>query len=99
MDFSRDARRSLRSSMAFLLLVTGGSGFLLGAFTRPNWQVAVESAQVLSGVVSYPLHNSFHIYHVKLWTILNQVLALPLALGSSERALSILVSGGIAALS
>jgi len=65
----------------------------------PNWQVAVEGAQVLSGVVSYPPHNSFHIYHVKLWTILNQLLALPLALGSSERALSILVSGGMAALS
>src|SRR5262249_40896293 len=57
------------------------------------------SAQVLAGVVSYPSHNSFHIYHVKLWTALNQILALPLALGASERVLSIVVSGGVAALS
>lgn len=99
MDFFGQTTRSLRNSISFLLLIAGGGGFLLGALTRPNWQVAVESAQVLAGVVSYPPHNSFHIYHVKLWTLLNQLLALPLALGSSERALSILISGGIAALS
>jgi len=89
----------LRSSLTFLLISTVAIGFLLGALTRPTWQVSVESAQVLAGVVSYPPHNSFHIYHVKLWTILNQILALPLALGVSERVLSILVSGGIAAAS
>ena len=91
--------RSLRHSLIFLVLTTAGSGFLLGSLIRPNWQVAVESAQVLAGVVPYPPHNSFHIYHVKLWTMVNQLLALPLALGSSELVLSILVSGGIAALS
>ena len=98
-DFYRHTVRSLQGSIRFLLFVTGASGFFLGAWTRPVWQVAVESAQVLAGVVSYPPHNSFHIYHVKLWTILNQLLALPLALGSDERTLSILVSGGVAALS
>jgi hypothetical protein len=71
----------------------------MGAFVRPNWQVAVESAQVLSGIVSYPLHNSFHIYHVKLWTLVNQLAAVPLALGFGERALSVFVSGGVTALS
>src|SRR5215831_12100396 len=90
---------SLRSSVGFLLSATAASGFLLGAFTRPMWQAALESAQVLAGVVTYPSHNSFHIYHVKLWTALNQILALPLALGASERVLSIVVSGGVAALS
>ena len=89
----------LRSSIRFLLITTAAVGFLLGAFTRPTWQVSVESAQVLAGVVLYPAHNSFHIYHVKLWTILNQILAVPLALGISERVLSILVSGGISAAS
>src|SRR5262245_54735394 len=93
------AMRSLRHSLIFLVLTTAETGFLLGSLIRPNWQVAVESAQVLAGVVSYPPHNSFHIYHVKLWTLVNQLLTLPLALGSSKLVLSILVSGGIAALS
>lgn len=95
----RDTPRGLKDSTALVVCVTAGMGFLLGAFARPSWQVAVESAQVLSGIVDYPVHNSFHIYHVKLWTVMNQFLAIPLLLGVSERTLSMVVSGGIAGLS
>ena len=91
--------RSIRTSFAFALVATAGSGFLLGAFTRPSWQVSVESGQVLAGLVSYPANNSFYIYHLKLWTIVNQALALALTIGFSERTLSILVSGAMAGLS
>lgn len=72
---------------------------MLGALTRPTWQASVESAQVLAGLVSYPPHNSFHVYHLKLWTIVNQLSALMLGLGASERFLSVLISGIIAGLS
>ena len=59
----------------------------------PDWQVAVETSQVLAGLVKYPAGNPFFIYHVKLWTILHQILAPLLALGVSEIRLSLIVSG------
>jgi len=85
--------------MSFLLVTTGGAGFLLGALVKPSWQVSVESGQALAGLVTYPAGNAFYIYHLKLWTIVNQLSALALTVGFSERTLSILVSGAIAALS
>jgi hypothetical protein len=90
---------SLRASLAFLLVVSTATGFLLGAYARPMFQVSVESGQVLAGIVTYPAGNPFYIYHLKLWTIVNQLLALALTVGLSERTLSILVSGAIAGLS
>jgi hypothetical protein len=59
----------------------------------PDWQVAVETSQVLAGLVRYPAENPFFIYHIKLWTILHQLLAPLLVLGVSEIRLSLLVSG------
>ena len=41
----------------------------------PDWQVAVETAQVVAGLVTYPADNIFFIYHTKLWTVLHQILA------------------------
>ncbi len=76
-----------------MLIVSGALGFHVGAGAFADWQVAVESAQVLAGLVEYPAGNPFYIYHTKLWTILHQLLALPLASGASERTLSVVVSG------
>jgi hypothetical protein len=59
----------------------------------PDWQVAVETAQVLAGLVDYPRDNVFYIYHTKLWTSLHHVLALGLRAGASELTLSFIVSG------
>ena len=76
-----------------MLVLSGALGLHLGAGAFADWQVAVETAQVVAGLVDYPAGNPFYVYHTKLWTILHQVLALALATGLSERTLSILVSG------
>src|SRR5687767_7901187 len=59
----------------------------------PDWQVAVETAQVVAGLVAYPPDNIFYIYHTKLWTALHQILAPPLRAGVTEITLSLIVSG------
>ena len=59
----------------------------------PDWQVAVETAQVVAGLVSYPADNIFYIYHTHLWTVLHQVLAVALRAGAGEITLSLVVSG------
>jgi hypothetical protein len=76
-----------------VLLVSGAIGFRAGAGAFADWQVAVETAQVVAGLVDYPAGNPFYIYHTKLWTILHQWLAVMLLAGVSERTLSIAVSG------
>ena len=68
-------------------------GWHVGAGAFADWQVAVESAQVVARLVDYPPGNPFYIYHTKLWTILHHVLAGFLSAGISERTLSIAVSG------
>ena len=84
--------------IAVTLAVAGVLGFAAG-LARPTHQVAVETAQVLAGLVDYPLRNSFHVYHLKLWNLSSQLLALLLQLGVPERALSLALSGGLGALS
>ena len=76
-----------------VLAVSGVLGFRVGAVGFPDWQVAVESAQVVAGLVEYPPGNPFYIYHTKLWTVLHQVLAVLLLSGVSEISLSVFVSG------
>jgi hypothetical protein len=76
-----------------VLVASGVLGFRLGMVTFPTWHVAVETAQVVAGLVAYPPDNPFYIYHTKLWTILHQPLALLLRAGVSEMALSRALSG------
>jgi hypothetical protein len=76
-----------------VLIVSGALGFFIVARYFPDWQVAVESAQVVAGIVDYPRDNSFFIYHVKLWTVLHQICAVLLRLGFSEATLSRLLTG------
>jgi hypothetical protein len=76
-----------------VLIISGVLGFAVGAMKFPTWQVAVESAQVVAGIVQYPAGNPFYIYHVKLWTILHQICAVLLLAGVSEIWLSIALSG------
>jgi hypothetical protein len=82
-----------RWPIASVLVLSGALGFHVGAGAFADWQVAVETAQVVGGLVDYPAGNPFYVYHTKLWTVLHQVLAVALAAGLSERTLSILVSG------
>ena len=83
----------MHRSLGWVLLLSGALGFFIGSFAQAEWQVAVETAQVVAGTVRYSPDNPFYMYHVKLWTILHQILAVLLKMGFSERTLSILVSG------
>src|SRR5437899_9265630 len=76
-----------------LLILAGLLGFGFGVTRFPEWQVAVETAQVTAGLVAYPPANPFFIYHVKLWTILHQILAVFLRAGVTEATLSLVLSG------
>jgi hypothetical protein len=76
-----------------VLILSGALGWHVGAGAYADWQVAVESAQVVARLVEYPSGNPFYVYHTKLWTILHQGLAVLLAAGLSERTLSVAVSG------
>jgi len=82
-----------RHRALWVLAVSGSVGFAIGITRFATWQVAVESAQVVAGLVTYPADHPFYIYHMKLWTVAHQVCALLLWAGVSEIALSKLVSG------
>ncbi|MEO5739128.1 MAG: hypothetical protein ABIS29_00840 [Vicinamibacterales bacterium] len=77
----------------WVLLLSGILGFRVGMLGFPDWQVAVETAQVVAGLVRYPPDNIFYIYHTRLWTVLHQILALGLRAGIDELTLSLVVSG------
>lgn len=79
--------------LARVLGLSGALGFLLGASAYATWQVAVETGQVLAGLVDYPPTNPFYLYHTKLWTLTNQAGLVLLRLGLSEIAVCILYSG------
>jgi hypothetical protein len=82
-----------------VLALSGLLGFFIGAVRLPSWHVAVETAQVVAGLVEYPRNNPFYIYHTKLWTILHQICAVFLRLGVSEITLSTILSGVLGMLS
>lgn len=77
----------------WVLVLSGFLGFRVGILGFPDWQVAVETAQVVAGLVTYPPDNIFYIYHTRLWTVLHQILALALRSGANEITLSLVVSG------
>ncbi|HET6881160.1 MAG TPA: hypothetical protein VFI31_13450 [Pirellulales bacterium] len=79
-------RTALYYDVAAILFVGAVCGVFYGLTC--GWQIAVESAQVVAGVVEYPPDNPFYMYHVKSWTLLHQLPALLLKCGVSEAALS-----------
>lgn len=81
-----------RHPVLWLLVLSGLIGFRVGIHYA-EWQVAVETAQVIAGLVHYPAGNPFYIYHLKLWTVLHQLGALALWAGVSEITLSRFISG------
>jgi hypothetical protein len=82
-----------RFRVGVLLAVSGVLGFRVGMVGFPTWHVAVETAQVLAGLVTYPPGNPVYIYHTKLWTILHHVCAVLLRAGMSEISISLVLSG------
>jgi hypothetical protein len=83
--------------IAGLLLLSAACGFALGVFF-PAWHVAIEPAQVLAGIVTYPEGNPFALYETRLWTGWHQLLTPLLSAGVPELTLSLLLSGFIVAL-
>ena len=79
--------------VALVCLTAGAIGFFLGAIRHPQWQDALEPAQVLAGLVRYPPQNPVYVYSMGVWTFVHQALAVLLRLGWSEQQLAILVSG------
>jgi len=77
---------------AIVFYLSAVSGIVYGML-RPDWQVAVEPAQVIAGLVTYPLNNPFYIYQAKVWTILHQLAAIGLRSSLSEGQLSLIYSG------
>jgi len=86
------ARLSAEKRFLVVILSSAFFGFLVGV-AHSTWQVVAESSQVLAGIAKYPTANPFYIYHLKSWTILNQLGALFLYLGGTEKILSMVVSG------
>ncbi len=84
--------RSPRDRCAVVLASAGALGFGLG-LASAEWQWAVEHAQVLAGLVTYPPDSPVGIAHAKIWSVVPQTGALLLALGVSEITLSKLLSG------
>jgi len=82
-----------------LLLLSGAAGFLLGGLVNGTWQLAVESSQVIAGLVEYPQENPFYLYHSKAWTLLHQVPAILLLFGITEKTVCFILSGFIGLLS
>jgi hypothetical protein len=82
-----------------VLAISGALGFRVGIVGYPTWQICLETAQVVAGLVKYPADNPFYIYHTKLWSILIQGCALLLKAGMSEITLSLLISGLVGMIS
>lgn len=80
-----------------VMLVAAVCGVYFGLMS--GWQIAVESAQVVAGTVSYPADNPFYMYHIQSWTLLHQVPALLLKCGWSEQVVSLAVGCVAAVLS
>jgi hypothetical protein len=93
------AADSTRSRAWIVLLGSGTFGFLLGITTSPTLQSAVENAQVMARVVLYPSPTPALTLHTSIRPLLDQVLALLLTLGLSERQLSILLGGMLGMIS
>ncbi len=84
--------RIQRHPVLWLLLLSGLVGFRVGVHFA-EFQVSVETAQVIAGLVKYPAGNPFYIYHLKLWTVLHHLGALALWAGVSEITLYRIISG------
>ena len=93
---SSDAPDARTFRQVWAAAAIGGALVGLG---QARWQVAVESGQVLAGLVRYPPDNPFYLYHLKLWTLANQIAALLLKAGLSEAAASMVMSALIGLVS
>jgi len=90
---------SKRQGVLLGVIVSALCGAVLAAGGVPDLQVPVESGQVLAGIVTYPADNPFAVYHLKLWTLLNQLAAFLLQAGLADGQASLLIEGVLGAIS
>ena len=79
-----------------VVLLSGFCGFFVGWVRLATWHHAIESVQVLAGIVNYPPDNSFYIYHMKIWSLFIQICSVMLYGGLSERFVAYFISGLLA---
>ena len=74
MNIGRLRLRARPGPLFWVLAISGILGFRIGLIGFPSWHIAVESAQVVAGLVRYPPENPFYIYHTKLWSLVIQII-------------------------
>jgi len=62
-------------------------------FAEGTWHQLLEYAQDISGIVQHQFPSPHYRLHLKLWSLWNQICALFLYLGASEKGLALVVSG------
>lgn len=82
-----------------LCMLSALFGCIIAIGRRAEWQVPLETAQVQSGLVTYPLDSPMHYFHTKSWSLLNQLAGTILAASGSEFAASMLLEGLVGATS
>jgi len=80
-----------RRPVLSVLVLSGLAGLVLG-LSNTTWQAAVETGQVLAGIVKYPPDNPFYMYHIKLFTAITHISALLLRLTGSRIVACVIVS-------
>ncbi|GEM_PF-3062558 len=96
LDHALTAINNRVHTVGMVVLLSGFCGFFVGCSRLASWHHAVESAQVLAGIVTYPPYNSFYIYHMKIWSLFVQVCSAMLYIGLSERFVTYFFSGLLA---
>ncbi len=97
--FQRLSRWAAQREQSVGLLLALGSIFgLIFSLQRATWQVPVETAQVLMGLVPYEPSALPYAYNVSVFSLLNYVAWLFLELGGSEVVSSVLVGAVVGIL-
>jgi hypothetical protein len=90
LNFKKNILQS--NSFISLFLITGVIGFILGII-KADFQVSLEAAQVLLGLVQYEPSSLIYEYYSNNYSLINYLSALFLYLSNSEILSSILISG------
>lgn len=90
LNFKKNIPQS--NSFISLFLITGVIGFILGII-KADFQVSLEAAQVLLGLVQYEPSSLIYGYYSNNYSLINYLSALFLYLSNSEILSSILISG------
>ena len=94
-----NTKEQYTSKQVFEVLFFSGTVGLIVGIIFVNWQVAVETGQVIANIVQYPSDNPNYLYLIKAWTLVGQIIAVILHMGVSEKLLSFFISGIIGMLS